>query len=55
MKRKYQKFKIILSTSNPNIEDVRKILESKISNWLDNISFTTGKNEICKKVEILDK
>ena len=47
-----QKFKVILETSNPNIEEVRQKLETKLASWLDNISFISGKAEICVSVTI---
>lgn len=49
-----QKFEVTLNTSNENIEDVKRKLEYKLSNWLDDISFITGKSEILKSVKILN-
>lgn len=48
-----QEFKIILKTSNTDVEDIKNKLQTKLSEWLDNVSFITGKREICKSVEII--
>jgi len=51
---KAQVFRVELQTSNPNIEEVRTKLSEATSEWLDNVSFITGKDEICKSVKIID-
>lgn len=50
-----QKFEVVLNTSNENTKEVRQKLQEKLSDWLDNVSFLTGKKEVCKSVKIVNK
>jgi hypothetical protein len=47
-------FLVKLDVSNKDVEDTRKKLKSKLSDWLDNISFLTGENETVILVETMD-